>query len=140
MAQTVTLTGAQCKIILAGTVYPADSIVWTEDYGEQEIYGIDSVHPQEIAVTRIAYQGTITGFRTQQDGDLQAKDIRPKIIDTLNAPYISLRVQDRKNNEDLLYAPQIKITNKNTTISAKGVVKTTFSFKAVVMYNPLDRS
>lgn len=140
MAQSTVLTGAQVKIYIGGKVYPADQISYTIDYGENEIYGIDSIFPQEIATSRISVTGTITGFKVQQDGGLQGKDIRSKINQVLYAPYITLRIQDRKNNFDILFLQQMKVSNEQLNITAKGTVKITFNFKGIVPYNVLDRS
>lgn len=139
MAQSIVLTGSQCKVYLAGTLYPASSIQYTIDYGEQEIFGIDSVYPQEIATTRITVQGSISGFRVQLSGGLQGTDVRSRIGDVLHASYISLRIEDRKNLVDILLVPQIKVTSENMSIGAKGVVTVNFSFKGLLPLNILDR-
>ena len=140
MAQTVVLTGAQCKLYIGGKLYPASNIQYTIDYGEQEIFGIDSVHPQEIATTRITVSGTVSGFRIQASGGLQGKDIRPKINQALFAPYLSFRIQDRKNKYDILFIQEIKVTNEQISIPSKGVVSLNFNFKGTIPYNVLDRS
>jgi len=140
MAQSTVLTGALIRLYLGGKLYPASNISYTIDYGEQEIFGIDSIHPQEIATTRISVQGTVSGFRIQLDGGLQGKDIRSKINEALYSPYISFRIQDRKNNFDILYIQQIKVTNGQMSIPSKGTVKLNFSFKGIIPYNVLDRS
>jgi len=139
MSQSTVLSGALVKLYISGTQYPADSIRYTIDYGEQEIYGIDSIFPQEIATTKISVQGSISGFRVQGDGGLQGRDIRSKITQVLYAPYLSLRIEDRKNKIDLLLINQIKVSNEQMTINAKGVVKINFSFKGIIPLNVLDR-
>jgi len=140
MSQIQTLTGAQCKVYIGGTLYPADSIQYTLDYGEQEIYGIDSVYPQEIATSRVSVQGSISGFKLHGDGGLQGGNIRPLIKDILKAPYLSLRIQNRKTKVDILFVPNIKVTREQVTINAKNTVKVNFNFKGIVPFNVLDRS
>ena len=140
MSQSTVLTGAMCKLYIGGKLYPADNIQYIIDYGEQAIYGIDSQFPMEIAPTRISVQGTISGFRIQLSGGLQGKDIRTKITETLHAPYLSLRIQDRKSQHDILFIQEIKVASESMTIPSKGVVKLNFTFKGTVPYNVLDRS
>lgn len=140
MSQSTILTGAQCRLYIGGKLYPADNIQYVIDYGEVPIYGIDSQFAQEIAPTRISIQGTISGFRIQLSGGLQGKDIRTKITETLHAPYLSLRIQDRKNSYDILFVQEIKVSSESMTIPSKGVVKLNFTFKGTIPYNVLDRS
>ena len=139
--QTVTLTGSQIKIYINGAVYgPAQSISFAVDRGESEIYGIDSPFPQEIAATKIASSGQIQGLRIGGSGGLQAKGILSKLKDVLSSPYITIRITDRKTGEDIAFCPQAKVTNESHSVAAKGRYSLSFSFKAVAIYSPLDRS
>lgn len=139
MAQTVVLKGAECKLFISGKVYPeVQSITFTIDYGETEIYGIDSQYPQEIAPTRVSVQGQVNGIRVKLSGGLQGKNARSKINEILHAPYTSLRIKDRQSDLDLLWLPQMKIVNESMTIQARGVVKMNFTFKGIIPYLPID--
>ena len=141
MGQSIVLVGANIKVYLNGEIYPeVQSISYTIDYGEQEIYGIDQVFPQEIAVTKVSVNGSITGIRTKYSGGLQAKGIRPLIFDVLNAPYISLRVVDRSNGEDIIYIPSLKVSDESFGAAAKGMVNLSYKFKGIMPLNPLDRN
>ena len=72
MAQSIVLKGSEIKIFISGKLYnEVQSITWTIDYGEKEIYGIDSQFAQEIAPTKIAVQGKITGVRVKNSAGLQ---------------------------------------------------------------------
>ena len=49
MAAPKIIKGAECKIYIAGKLFAElQSINYTIDYGETEIYGIDSQYAQEI--------------------------------------------------------------------------------------------
>ena len=137
MAQSIVLRGADIKVYLGGKLYPAKSITYTTDYGEQAIYGIDSLTPQELCVTRLSVQGNITGLKIKDSGGLQGYDIRPKIFDILHAPYISLRVSDRSTDTNIFYVPNIKVINESVQIG-KGVISVSFSFIGIIPYNELD--
>ena len=139
MASSVVLKGAEVKVYIGGKLYPeAQSLSWTIDYGETEIYGIDSQFPQEIAPTRLSVQGKIDGIRIKLSGGLQGYQARTRINEILQAPYTALRIKDRHSDIDLLWLPQMKVTNESYQIQAKGVVKLSFTFKGIVPYNEID--
>lgn len=139
MAQSNVLKGADCKVYIAGKLYPAaQSIRYTIDYGETEIFGIDSQFAQEIAPTRVTVTGSISGIRIKSSGGLIAADIRTKINKILSAAYTSLRIKDRHHDRDLLWIPQMKVTSETMQIQTKGVVTLSFNFKGIIPYNTLD--
>lgn len=139
MAQSVVLKGAETKVYIADKVYSeVQSIQYTIDYGEQEIYGIDSAFPQEIAPGRVSVQGSVQGLLIKNLGGLQGSDLRAKINGILHAPYVTLRIKDRSTNTDVLWLPQMKVINEQISIQAKGVVKVSFQFKGIIPYGLLD--
>jgi hypothetical protein len=139
MAQSVSMRGADIKLYIGGKLYPSvQDINYTIEYGENEIYGIDSAFPQEIAVTRASVQGNVSGVRVKYVGGIQGYDIRPKIQDILHAPYVSLQIKDRHTDSVILWVPKIKVNREQVQIKAKGVVRLSFSFKGIIPYNELD--
>jgi len=141
MGQSRVLRGADVRVFISGSEYPeSKSITWTIDYGEDPIYGIDSIFPQEIAVSRVSVQGSISGVRIKLSGGLQGRDIRTKINEILHHPYTSLRVKDRHSDRDLIWIPQMKVTSETFSVNAKGIAIVSFNFKGIIPYNPLDMS
>ena len=139
MSQSTILRGADIRVYISGNEYAeSQSIQWTIDYGITEIYGIDSNFPQELAPTRVSVQGTITGVIVKLSGGLQGHDIRTKINEILYHPYTSLRIKDRHSDADLLWVPQMMVSNETTQVQTKGVAKLSFTFKGIIPYNPLD--
>lgn len=139
MAQLVTLSGAHIKVYFGSTcLKEIQSINYTIDYGEQSIYGCDSAFAQEICTTQISVKGSGTMIYVQANGGLQGKDMRSRIHEVLYAPYVPLRITDRKNTIDLLWLPQCKITQESMSINAKGVVKITFNFTGIIPYSSED--
>lgn len=139
MAQSVVLKGSECKVFIGGKLYPeVQQISYTIDYGEVEIYGIDSIFAQEIATTRISVQGSISGVRVKLSGGLQGKDAVTKINQRLFAPYVSVEIRDRHSDTKIIFIPQCKIAAETLQIAAKGTVKLNFTFKGIIPYNPLD--
>lgn len=130
--QSQTIVGAFVKIYIGGVLYPeAQSISWAIDYGEEPIYGVDSTFPQEIRQTRISVQGQVSGIRIKASGGIQSRNARTLIKESLQAPYVSIRIVDRSTDEILLFCPQAKVTNQSQSVQAKGVLQLSFGFKAI---------
>lgn len=139
MSQSVVLKGSECKVFIGGKLYPeVQQISYTIDYGETEIYGIDSIFAQEIATTRISVQGSISGVRVKLSGGLQGKDVVTKINQKLFAPYVSVEIRDRQSETKIIFIPQCKISAETLQVASKGTVKLNFTFKGIIPYNPLD--
>lgn len=137
----VVITGAHIEIFWNNLQYKeVADISFTVDYGEEEIYGIDSPYAQEIAGGKITVSGQVNGFRLKLSNGLQAKNLRSLFTDVSASPYVSLRISDRATSEDLMFIPQCKISSETYTFPNKGTVKLNFSFKGMVPYFPLDRS
>ena len=140
MAAQRTIAGAHLKVYINGVVYnESQQLDYSIDYGEEPIYGIDSIFPQEIKVTRVSVTGTISGLRLANSNGLQGANIRPGIRSSYFAPYISIRITDRRTGEDILFVPYAKVINEKTNVSAKGIMKTSFSFTGLQPQQPLDR-
>lgn len=135
-----TIAGAQVSLHINGKLYnEVQQLSYTIDYGEEPIYGIDSIFPQEIKITRVSIQGSVSGVRLAGSNGLQGQDIRPKITDSMFAPYVSIRISDRRTGEQIMWIPYARVTNEKVDISAKGVVKVSFSFLGLQGQQPLDR-
>lgn len=140
MATQRVISGAHINLHINGQAYnEVKQISYTIDYGEEAIYGIDSVFPQEIKITRISIQGSISGVRVGGSGGLQGQDIRPKITESVFAPYVSIRISDRKTGEQIMWIPSAKIVNERMEVSAKGNMVVSFSFLGLQGQQPLDR-
>lgn len=138
---TKTIQGASVKVFINGKVFgEIQEITWTSDYAEQEIYGVDSLFPQEITPTKVATSGSVRGLRIRQTNGLQSIRARPVLSELLSSPYISIRIQDRLTGEDLAFFPRAKIGSESCTVAAKGVLSLSFQFRALSMLQPLDRS
>ena len=136
-----TISGAHINLHINGKLYnEVQDLSYTIDYGEEPIYGIDSVFPQEIKITRISIQGNVSGIRIAGSGGLQGTDIRPKITDSIFAPYISIRVSDRRTGEQIMWIPHAKVVNEKMDVSAKGNMRVSFSFTGLQGQQPADRA
>lgn len=141
MGVPIVLVGAHIKVYINNQVYKVtQSISFTIDYGEEEIYGIDAAHAQEIAPKRLSVRGSVQGLRIKNSGGLQASNMRPLLQDLMASPYISIRIQDRSTGEDILYIPQAKVSQETHSIASKSSYKMTFNFVGQVPYFALDRS
>jgi hypothetical protein len=141
VSQPTVLKGAECKIYIGGKLYnEAQQISYTIDYSEKEIYGIDSIFPQEIATTRVSVQGTVSGVRVKLSGGLQGKDITTRINQKLFAPYVSVEIRERFSETKILFIPQCKVVSESMQVMGKGIVKLNFTFKGIIPFNALDMS
>jgi hypothetical protein len=139
--QSQTIVGAFVKIYIGGVLYPeAQAVSWAIDYGEEAIYGVDSALPQEIRQTRISVQGQVNGIRLKLSGGIQSRNARTILRESLEAPYVSLRIVDRSTDEILLFVPQAKITNQSQSVSAKSVLQLSFGFKGITPLETNDIS
>lgn len=141
MAAPITLQGAHIKLYLNNKLYKvAQTVTFQVDYGETEIYGIDSMYPQEIAPTKISVRGNVNGLRIKQSGGLQAAELRPLFQDAAASPYISIRIQDRSTGEDIIFIPNAKVANEGHSAAIKSSYKLNFSFVGQIPLFALDRS
>lgn len=139
----LTLTGANIKVYINNKVYPfIRSLSLNIEYGEEPIYGIDSPWAQEIAVTKVMVRGSVIGMRVSMSGGLQAMNMRPLNLaqDVAASPYISIRIQDRKTQEDIVFIPSAKITKENHVMAVKQSYQLNFDFVGTIPLFALDRS
>lgn len=139
----LTITGADVKVYINNKVYPyIKSINLKVDYGEQEIRGIDSPFAQEVASTFVTIRGSVTGVRVKLSGGLQAANMRPLNLasDIAANPYISIRIQDRSTQEDILFIPSAKVSAESHTVAVKQSYQLNFDFVGTVPQFALDRS
>ncbi len=140
MAQSIILAGPQIRLYINNKLYKeVQSVNFTVDYGEQEIYGIDSMAAQEIAPTKMTIRGTVRGLRIKNSGGLQGKNMRPLFTDMAASPYISIRVQDMTTSEDIILLTTAKVTRESHTAEIKRTYKLDFDFIAQLPLFALDR-
>lgn len=135
-----TLKGADIILYINNKVYnPAQGVSYTIDHQDEEIYGVDSFYPQEIAPKRSSVAGSIRGIRTKNSGGLVALGIRPLAVSPLKGNYCSIRIKDRLSGEDIIFIPQCRVFNEQNGAEAKGTWKLSFSFKGIVAIQSPDR-
>jgi hypothetical protein len=140
MSKTMVLRGADIKLYLNGKVYKeVQQLSYTIEKGEQPIYGIDNIFPQEITATKVSVTGSISGIRIRYSGGLQGLGVSSLIRDAANSPYISLRIEDRSTGEDILYIESIKTDSENVRVAAKGIVNVSFKFQGMVPMSHMDK-
>ena len=141
MAQSIVLSGSNIKLFINNKVFKTvQSISLNVDYGEQQIWGIDSPYAQEIAVTKITVTGSVRGIRLKQSGGLQGSNMRPLFYDVAASPYISIRIQSRYDGEDIIFIEKAKITRETHEIATKSTYKLNFDFVGSIPLWALDRA
>jgi len=133
------LAGAHIRVYIGELLLDeATSVSYNIDYGETEIYGIDSLYPQEIAATKMTTNGSITSLIIRGSGGLQNKSAIPLINSILQSPYVAIRIEDRQTSEVLFYCPQSKISNFSMTAQSGSTAKLSLNFKGIIPYGPGD--
>jgi|WetSurMetagenome_2_1015567.scaffolds.fasta_scaffold35335_4 hypothetical protein len=134
------INGAEVVVYINNSIYgQATSIAINEETNDEAIYGIDSFYPQEIAPTRGATSGSISGFLVRDFKGLASLGITSLKTKPISGAYISLRIVDRLTRNDIAFIPKAKVTVTQTQFGAKGTVKLNFNFKAIMSLDPIDR-
>lgn len=138
---TMLLSGANIVLWINNKAYKVvQSVTFSVDYGETEIYGIDAEYAQEIAPTKVTVRGSVQGLRLKSSGGLQGSNMRPLYNELMASPYISIRIQDRQSTEDIVFIPNAKVTRESHTMGIKSTYKLNFDFVGIVPMFALDRS
>ena len=136
-----TISGAQILVFLNEKKFTTTQAVnFSIDYGETPIFGIDSPFAQEIATTKVTVSGNLNGLRLRNSGGIQALNGRSLITDLISSPYVSIRIQDRVSQEDILFVPRCKIGNESHSVAAKGIYHLNVSFIGIIPLLALDRA
>lgn len=131
MATTI-LSGAHVKIRINGTIYPlAQSISYSISSGETEIYGVDSIFPQEIAPTTSSVSGRIDGLKIAR-ASLQSLNIRDPNSQIMGSGYNMIEVLDRKTKSVIISFPMCRVSDESFSIQTKSTARLSFSFKAIL--------
>ena len=139
--KSLVLTGAHINLFVNNKLYKeVQTLSFTVDYSESEIYGIDAAYAQEIAATKISVRGSVQGVRIKMSGGIQAINGRPLFQDVASSPYISIRIQDRDTKEDIVFIPNAKITRESHAIATKSTYKLSFDFVGQIPLFALDRA
>lgn len=134
------LKGADILIYINNKVYgPAQSVSYNIESQDEEIYGVDSYYPQEIAPVKGRVSGSVSGIRTRNSGGLVALGARPLATKPMSGNYVSIRLKDRVSGEEILFIPQARVFNEQNQVAAKGTWKLSFSFKGIVAFQAPDR-
>jgi hypothetical protein len=138
---TMLLSGANIVLWINNKQYKVvQSVTFSVDYGETEIYGIDSEYAQEIAPTKVTVRGSVQGLRLKMSGGLQGSNMRGLFNEIAASPYISIRIADRQSTEDIVFIPNAKVTRESHTMGIKSTYKLNFDFVGIVPLFALDRS
>jgi hypothetical protein len=141
MGQPITITGASINLFINNQLYkPVQSITYTIDYNEDEVFGIDAPWAQSIDGGRCTVRGSVKGMRVKLSGGLQGANLRPLFTDLGASPYVSIRVQDRTTSEDIILIAQAKVTSESHTAAIGGSYKLNWDFVGQIPLFALDRA
>ena len=140
MANTNTaVSGALVTVNINGKIYnESQSVSWSIGNSLKEVYGIDFPFPQEIITGQQTITGNISGLVVGNSGGLQGADAEPLVGVIFSSPYISIRVRNRATGESMIFVPEAMVGDRNYSVSARGMMTLSFSFKGIVPYQALD--
>jgi hypothetical protein len=134
------MVGAEIVIYINGKKYnSAQSFSLNCDYGETPIFGIDSPFAQEITTNKVSVSGSISGIRIRNSSGIQSVSAVGLTKDIMSSPYISILIEDRQTQEQIVYLPRAKVTSESHSAAAKGTYKLNISFIAVLAEWASDR-
>lgn len=137
----IVLAAANIKIYINNKPFnTVQSLTLNVDYGETEIWGVDSPWAQEIAPGKAMVRGQCACIRVKNSGGLQGLNLRPAYADFAASPYISIRIQDAQSKEDILFIPNAKVTKETHSVATKTTYKLSFEFVGQIPLFALDRS
>lgn len=101
----------------------ADSLDWTAEYSAEPIYGVDSMHPQEIPSGREHVVASLHYWRQHNTAGAEGAGIVPTGDALSRERYFYLQVIDRQTNTTYLEIPKAKLQSQGGSARAKGVVE-----------------
>jgi len=132
MSQADIMTGAACRLLVNGKVIGVGtSITIQRNLGVKPIVGIDSVTPQELAITGpYTVTGTITALRTRSTGGFDGLQVinASSLSDYFNKKYCTIELVDRKTNITFAKVNKVIFNADTMQINARQVITITASF------------
>jgi hypothetical protein len=111
---------------------------YTVDPGTDEIVGVDSDEPHEIASTTTRVRGTLRMWRTKQDGGAEGAGLAAPPSEMQRGLYFHLRLLDRLGGYVLFESDRCKAGQQQWTISAKRLVSGTVDFTGIGWRNEVQ--
>lgn len=101
------------------------------------LYGLDSVDPNELAVTQTKISGNMKVFRTIGDGGAEGAGMASAYEDLPREKYFTIQLVERGSDQIIFQAEMCACISQSWDIPAKGVVSGTIDFEAISWSNEI---
>jgi len=143
--QPLVLSGARTLLSANGKILGAGYVLdYTIDYNVDELQGVDSILPDELAPSGIRVAMSIRVYRTP-DNDPEALGVAPK-TDGMNpqaeyskSGYISIEVRDRVTDKTTLFLPRARIVRRSGSVQSEDLLSETWAIRGIGFMGPGDQ-
>lgn len=130
------IAGPHIVVHVNGHVYAqVTSAEWSSETPKKPIYGIDSVHPFELAVTTSHIKGSLALYRLTGSGGLQGAGIIAPFPDLSKEKYFTLQLIDRRSGGVVFDCRLCSADNERWVIANKALMTGSLSFSGISWNN-----
>jgi hypothetical protein len=139
MSQPLTISGASVILFVNSIPYGrVTQIDWDVSTPIEELRGVDSPQPYELANSTTSVGGTLYVLRTLGDAGAEGAGFTAPIIDVGKTRYVSLVLLERRTRQVLFKSQRCAISNQSWTIPSRGIVSGTVTFVSIEYGNEMD--
>lgn len=136
MAQALTISGAQVVLLVNAVPYGrVTNIDWDISTPIEELRGVDSPQPYELANSSTSVGGTLYVLRTLGDGGAEGAGMTAPLIDVGKTRYVSLVLLERRTKRVLFQSQRVAISSQSWSVPERGITKGTVSFVSIDALN-----
>ena len=134
------ITGARVFLYINGVkIGRTRSFTWRSDTEADEIPGLDSSDPYEIAPTITRCSGQIMFYRTAGDGGAEGAGLTTDYEDLTRLKYVTLSLVERVSKLEIFRADGVMITSQSASVAAKEGMTVSITFKGIRYSNEFKK-
>ncbi len=132
MSQSITISNAQVILLVNAVPYGrVAGIDWDISTPIEELRGVDSPQPYELANSTTSVGGTLYVLRTLNDGGAEGAGLTAPLIDVGKTRYVSLVLLERRSSRVLFESTRVAISGQSWSVPERGIVKGTITFLSI---------
>jgi len=135
-----TMFGARMVVYVNGRQFGlAEDFSFQSATPKNAIYGIDSTEPFELAVTSTKVAGSMTIFRTENDGGAQGAQMVPNYANLPNEKYFTLAVVDLLTDQLFFFSTTCSVQSEAWKVD-RNLIRGQIQFEALEWVNELSET
>jgi hypothetical protein len=132
MSQVLTIAGASVVLLVNDVNYGrVIGIDWDVTTPIEELRGVDSPQPYELANSTTSVGGTLSVLRTLGDGGAEGAGMTAPLIDVGKTRYVSLTLLERRTQQVLFQTKRAAISSQSWTVPLRGIISGTITFISI---------